>query len=75
MVVEADARVYAALLELEVMLSKVKSHTSLVCFVLGAIWVVGDHEHGQNTTGGKKGWGQVHEGNMIEAYHMSMKMS
>lgn len=62
------------MLKLEVTLNKVELHTNLVCFVLGGIWVEGDHESRQKTTRGKKGWGQVSEGNMIEAYHTSMKM-
>lgn len=64
---------YAALVELEVMLNKVESHTSLVCFVSGGIWVEGDHESRQNTHRRKKEMGQVSEGN-IKAYHTSMKM-
>lgn len=48
---------YVALMKLEVMLNKVELHTSLVCFVLGGIWVVGDHESRQNTTGGKRDGG------------------
>lgn len=45
------------MLELEVILNKVELHTNPVCFVLGGIWVEGDHESRQKTTGGKKGWG------------------
>lgn len=45
------------MLELEVILNKVELHTNPVCFVLGGIWVEGDHESRQKTTRGKKGWG------------------